>query len=171
MRGDPEQQSYLLHSTSSVLRWLSVILKTHHLLRSPNFVLRRLSVILKTHHIVLDRCTVTAVTIAVFWIFVLLLLSQQFGITSLLTATMPLPLCSMTTLVFLSFCILQYVLFFKSSPFFPVNCNADPHVVVLNPSFTCFINLCLVMILFEEVIDVIFPSLFWSSNHSRQDFV
>ena len=87
--------------------------------------------------------------------------------TLLLTAALLLlPLCSMTTLVFVSFCILQYVLFFKSSPFFPVNCNADPHVVVLNPSFTSFINLCLVMILFEKVIDVIFPSPFLSSNHS-----
>ena len=29
-----------------------------------------------------------------------------------------------------------------------------------------FISLSLIMILFEEIIDVIFPSLFWSSNHS-----
>ena len=37
-------------------------------------------------------------------------------------------------------------IFFKSSPFFPVNCNLDPHVVALNPSFTWFISLFLIMI-------------------------
>ena len=53
-----------------------------------------------------------------------------------------------------------------SSPFFPVNGNIDPHVVVLNLSFMWFISVSFIMILFEEIIDVIFPSLFWSSDRS-----
>ena len=46
------------------------------------------------------------------------------------------------------FVILHFAIctFLQVESILPVNCNADPHVVVLNPSFT--------------------SSLFWSSNHS-----
>ena len=71
-----------------------------------------------------------------------------------------LPLCSRTTLLN-SFChFALFIVYFSSSPFFPVNSNIDPHVIVLNLSFMWFISLSFIMILFEEIIDVIFPSLF-----------
>ena len=42
-----------------------------------------------------------------FWVIVLLLLSQHFVFSSFLTATLLLPLCARTTSFFLSFCILE----------------------------------------------------------------
>ena len=44
--------------------------------------------------------------------------------------------------------------------------NIDPHVIVLNLSFMWFISLSFFKNLFEEIFDVIFPSLFWSSDLS-----
>ena len=60
----------------------------------------------------------------------------------------------------LSFCILRCIFFFESSPFFSVICSTDPADFV----FTSFFHLCLVINLFEEVVDIVLPSLFWSSN-------
>ena len=93
-------------------------------------------------HLALDRCTATAFVLTLLLIAVLLLL------------------CSRTTLhiSFLTFYTFHCVFFFKSSPFFPVIGNIDPDVVVLILSFKWFLNLSFVRVLFEEIIDVIFPS-------------
>ena len=63
-------------------------------------------------------------------------------------------LCSRTTL------------HIKSSPFFPVTGNIDPGVVVLFLSFKWFLNFSFVKVLFEEIIDVIFPSFLWPTDRS-----
>ena len=60
--------------------------------------------------------------------------------------------------------------FFESSPFFPVIGNIDPDVVVLILSFNWFLNLSFVMVLFEEIVDVIFPSFLWPTDRSVGPF-
>ena len=42
----------------------------------------------------------------------------------------------------------------------------DRIIVVLNPSFDCFFIFFFFKYLFEEIIDVVFPSFSWSSDRS-----
>ena len=78
-------------------------------------------------------------------------------------------LCSRTTL-HISFSVILHIslciFLHKSSPFFPVFGNIDPDVVVLTLSFKCFLILFFVKVLFEEIVDVIFPSFPWSTDRS-----
>ena len=66
-----------------------------------------------------------------------------------------------SVILHISLCI-----FFKSSPFFPVFGNVDPDVVVLTLSFKWFLILFVVKVLFEEIVDVIFPSFLWPTDRS-----
>ena len=77
-------------------------------------------------------------------------------------------LCSRTTLhiSFVSFYTFPCVFFFKSSPFFPVFGNVDPDIVVLTLSFKSFLILFFAKVLFEEIVDVIFPSFLWPTDRS-----
>ena len=121
-------------------------------------------------HLVLDHCNGAAATFTMFWVLLLLLLARRFMFSAFLTAALlllPLPLCAAAALrkdhsflLSLSFCFLQSIFFFESRPFFSVICSTDPADFV----FTSFFLLCLVVNLFEEVVDIVLPSLFWSSN-------
>ena len=67
---------------------------------------------------------------------------------------------------FLSFYTFPCVFYFKPSPFFPVIGNIDPSIVVLTLSFKWFLILSFVKVLFEEIVDVIFPSFLWPADRS-----
>ena len=67
---------------------------------------------------------------------------------------------------FLSFYTFHCVSFFKSSPFIPIFRSVDPIIVVLNLSFDWFIFFFFFKILFEKIVDVIFPSFPWSTDRS-----
>ena len=90
----------------------------------------------------------------------------------LLLLSVLLLLCSRTTslISFLSFYTFSCVFFFKSSPFIPTFCSVDPNIVVLNLSFDWFIFFFFLKGLFEEIVDVIFPSFLWSSDRSVGPF-
>ena len=66
----------------------------------------------------------------------------------------------------LSFYTIHCVFSFKSSPFSPIFGYVDPIIVVLNPSFDWFFIFFFFKFLFEEIVDVIFPSFSRSSNRS-----
>ena len=55
---------------------------------------------------------------------------------------------------------------FKSSPFSPIFGYVDPIIVVLNPYFDWFFIFFFFKYLFEEIVDVVFPSFSWSSDRS-----
>ena len=98
------------------------------------------SILLRTRHVLLDHCSST--------------------ITMLLT-TVLLLLCSGSSSLlffFLSVYTIHCVFSFKSSPFFSVFGSVDPNVVVLNPSFDWFFIFFFFKYLFEEFVDVVFPS-------------
>ena len=75
---------------------------------------------------------------------------------------------SVTLSSFLSSVILHihFVFSFKPSPFFPIFCSVDPIIVVLNLSFDWVIFFFFFKGLFEEIVDVIFPSFSWSTDRS-----
>ena len=78
--------------------------------------------------------------------------------------------CSSTITIFfscfLSFYTIHCVFSFKSSPFSPIFSYVDPFIVVLTLSFYWFLILFFVKVLFEEIVDVVFPSFSWSTDRS-----
>ena len=70
---------------------------------------------------------------------------------------------------FLVFChFTQFIVYFPSSRahFSPIFGYVDPIIVVLNPSFDWFFTFFFFKYLFEEIVDVVFPSISWSSDRS-----
>ena len=115
------------------------------------------SILLRTRHVLFDHCSST---IAMLLTTVLLLLALRSALAELL-------LCSRSSsLLFLSFYTIHCVFSFKSSPFSPIFGYVDPIIVVLNPSCDWFFIFFFFKYLFEEIVDVVFPSFSWSSDRS-----
>ena len=73
-----------------------------------------------------------------------------------------------SSLLFLFSVILHNSLciFLQVEPIFPIFGYVDPIIVVLNPSFDWFFIFFFFKYLFEEIVDVVFPSFSWSTDRS-----
>ena len=140
--------------------------------KSPNFssLVRRdsytiLPSLLRTRHVLFDPCSST---IAKLLTTVLLLLLDMFPVTAGIAERVG-GAAALFKVIVSSFLVILHihcVFSFKKSPSSPIFGKVDPIIVGLNPSFDWVFIFVFFKNLFEEIIDVVFPSFSWSSDRS-----